>query len=61
MRATTLFALPFLQSAWLALSQSTPQYGYNGPGVYRIVSKSSSLPIGFDISKDNAVKSVISV
>lgn len=61
MRATTLLGLSFLLSPWLTLSQSTPQYGYNGPGVYRIVSLSSSLPIGYNTSTDTKDKPIISV
>ncbi|KAL8626649.1 hypothetical protein Q9189_007653 [Teloschistes chrysophthalmus] len=44
-----------------ALSQTSAQYGYNGPGIYRIISPVSRLPIGFNTSTDGAVNTIISV
>ncbi len=60
-RAILMFALSLLQAPWLVQCQSNPQYGYNGPGVYRIISPSSNLPIGFNISTKDNIRPVVSV
>lgn len=60
-RAVLIFALSLLKAPWLVQFQSNPQYGYNGPGVYRIISPSSNLPIGFNISTKDNIRPVVSV
>ena len=61
MCAILMFVLSLLQAPWLVQCQSIPQYGYNGPGVYRIISPSSNSPIGFNISTKDNIRPVVSV